>query len=480
MPILTNEAEGFTTKVLGCNWDTVSDSFVFQLERNTFIKLVTEFNHHPTKRDQASTIARIFDVLGLISPFLIRGKILLQRSWKLKINWDDPIPEEMQQEWKTWLAEIENVAKLKIRRRYCSLESLKKADIVQLHIFCDAGVEAYGCVAYIVTHFDNRVESNIVMAKAKVTPLRLQTKTEIKEIPRLELLAAVLAARIGHTIVSVMEDIQFELFYWSDSEVVLRWIINPHQRLLKYAISPIEEILETTKRQNWRYVPTNLNPADMVTKFKKIDFSDSCSEWFVGPAFLKNSLESWPQTPDKLTVDETYIASNIYLQKLNFSSHVLPPVNCPIANDNFIDRLRPAIRARWRKLKNVVARALKLYLDVFIPLIKSKQFNNIAVRMKLKEQYKGFTQLNSADLERAEQFIFRKMQRETYVEEYAQITQGKPIKHKEFSQLSVFSDQQGLLRINSRANLNSISFRSSLFLFCREKRTYTRFVDVLS
>lgn len=458
MPILANEAEGFTTKVLGCNWDTVTDSFVFQLDRNIFIKLVTEFNYHPTKRDQASTIARIYDVLGLIAPFLIRGKILLQRSWKLKINWDDAIPEDIQSDWRNWLAEIENVAKLKIPRRYCSLDSIKKAEKIQLHVFCDAGAEAYGCVAYIVTHFDNRVESNIVMAKAKVTPLRLQTKTEIKEIPRLELLAALLAARLGDTIIKVMDDIQFDRHYWSDSEVVLRWILNPNQRLLKYAVSPIEEILELTNRDNWHYVPTNLNPADMVTKFKKFDFADSKSEWFLGPEFLKDSVENWPQTPDKLMMDESFMASNIYLERLNYSTHELPPAECTIFTRRLIDKLSPSTRGRWRKLKNAVARKLKLYMDVFMPLVRNSQYNNIAARMELKRQHNGFRHLTSADLERAEHFIFRMMQRETYAEEYEQISQGKPVRNKEFSQLSVFMDRQGLLRINSRANLNSLSF----------------------
>ena len=452
--ILANEAEGFTTKVLGCHWNTVEDCFVFELHKNIFIKLVTEFKHHPTKRDQSSTLARVYDAMGLIAHFMIRGKILLQRSWKAKIKWDDPIPEETQHEWCKWLEGIEDIAKLKIPRQFATLSALKDADKLQLHVFCDAGVEAFGAVAYWVTHHHGKVESSMIIAKAKVTPLRLQTKTEIKGIPRLELFAAVLAVRLGDKISNYFRDLEFERFFWSDSEVVLRWILNPEARLLKYAVGPVDEILVSSFRSEWRYVPTASNPADLCTKFKKFDFGDSSSVWFVGPEFLKNSLESWPQMPEKLMIDEVVLANNIYLQKLNYSTHKLPPTDCPIFDDSFIDKLSPSIQAKWTKLRRAVARRIKLFWDVFIPLVINKQFLNQKLRMEIKEIYKGFRHLTSADLERADHFIFRKIQRESLLVEYEQISKGQHIRNKELMQLSVFMDQQGMMRINARTNLN--------------------------
>ena len=169
------------TKVLGCFWNTKDDCFEFKLEKNLFIQLVKEFNVKPTKRDQASTLARIYDVLGLISFFTVRGKILLQRSWANKINWDDPIDNKTAKEWKIWLQQLHEIA-----------------EEIKLHIFCDAGTEAFGTAAYLVVRSSNGKESNLVMAKAKVTPLRLKTETSIKEMPRLELMAALLAARPNH------------------------------------------------------------------------------------------------------------------------------------------------------------------------------------------------------------------------------------------------------------------------------------------
>jgi len=91
------------------------------LDKNIFIQLVKEFGQKPTKRDQASTIARIYDVLGLISHFTIRGKILLQRSSANKVDWDKTIDEKAAQDWKTWLSQLGQITNLKFPRRFAQL-----------------------------------------------------------------------------------------------------------------------------------------------------------------------------------------------------------------------------------------------------------------------------------------------------------------------------------------------------------------------
>jgi hypothetical protein len=46
-----------------------------------------------TKRKLTQVSASVFDPLGLISPFLVRSKVIIQEVYKLKIDWDDVIPE---------------------------------------------------------------------------------------------------------------------------------------------------------------------------------------------------------------------------------------------------------------------------------------------------------------------------------------------------------------------------------------------------
>ncbi|KAG5673272.1 hypothetical protein PVAND_003333 [Polypedilum vanderplanki] len=457
-PILSSEIESYTTKVLGCSWDTIQDCYVFNFDKNIFIKLVKEFEHNPTKRELASTISRIYDVFGFLAHFVIRGKIILQRCWKKKLDWDDKVPDEIGKPWKEWINEFEKVSKLKIPRMFAELNSISEADNIQLHVFCDAGSEAFGTVAYLVVSKNQMTTSHIIMGKAKVTPIKLATKTEIQKMPQLELMAALLAARMGNTISSIYEDLNLKRFFWSDSEVVLRWILNPDHNLVKYARAPIEEILELTKRNEWKYVPTSLNVADECTKFRNLDFSDSKSRWFTGPHFIIQSSENWPQLPEKLCVDYIMMANNVYIKKLNYSTHILPPVSCKFISDEQLDKFSATIKADWGKLVRQTARALKLFLDGFIPTVKAKQLKNQQFLKQLKELNNGFVSLSAADLERAEQFIFRKMQRETFGDDYNSLAAGKLIKNKMFQELNVFMDNQGLIRINSRVNMNKTNF----------------------
>lgn len=47
------------------------------------------------KRNILSSIAKIFDPLGLILPVVMKAKILLQHLWNLKIDWDADLPIEV-------------------------------------------------------------------------------------------------------------------------------------------------------------------------------------------------------------------------------------------------------------------------------------------------------------------------------------------------------------------------------------------------
>ena len=52
-----------------------------------------------TKRSVVSDVAKVFDALGLFSPTTVKMKILLQRLWEIKLDWDDPVPEHLLGVW---------------------------------------------------------------------------------------------------------------------------------------------------------------------------------------------------------------------------------------------------------------------------------------------------------------------------------------------------------------------------------------------
>ncbi|UYV63716.1 hypothetical protein LAZ67_2005414, partial [Cordylochernes scorpioides] len=77
------------TKVLGIVWNIREDILKCEFPEN--VSLLSRL----TKRLVLSVVHRIFDSLGFCAPVLVAPKLLLQRSWDLKIGWDAPLPESM-------------------------------------------------------------------------------------------------------------------------------------------------------------------------------------------------------------------------------------------------------------------------------------------------------------------------------------------------------------------------------------------------
>lgn len=76
------------TKLLGMKWSSSTDEFSFTSKAESTNKKIT-------KRVITSEVAQIFDPLGLISPVVIRAKVLLQELWLYKLNWDDELPVQV-------------------------------------------------------------------------------------------------------------------------------------------------------------------------------------------------------------------------------------------------------------------------------------------------------------------------------------------------------------------------------------------------
>ncbi|GFX40050.1 integrase catalytic domain-containing protein [Trichonephila clavipes] len=144
------------------------------------------------KRFILQAVGKIFDPLGLISPFTVRMKCLLQDLWKEEIQWDDPLPTHIEKEWKKWCEELPHLQNLKIPRLV--LDSTLQEDDVELHSFCDASKKAYCAAIYLRTKSRNGISVKLVTSKSRVAPLNCVT------LPRLELLGALVAAHLASKI----------------------------------------------------------------------------------------------------------------------------------------------------------------------------------------------------------------------------------------------------------------------------------------
>ena len=175
-----------------------------------------------TKRILTSDIARTFDVLGWVSPVVVKAKILLQRMWEVKVQWDDPVPQELEQTWQQWRAELSLLADRHIPRCYFP----KDAAIAyrQLHGFSDASEQAYSGVVYLrLVDTTGCVHISLVIAKTRVAPIKRLT------IPRLELCGAHLLSQLLRHCQVVLNLPSEDIFAWTDSTIVVSWEPSPFQ-----------------------------------------------------------------------------------------------------------------------------------------------------------------------------------------------------------------------------------------------------------
>lgn len=84
----------FKTSVLGLKWNVACDEFTYEVKR-------AEIQGKLTKRILLGRIGELYDPNGFIAPVITTGKMLVQKLWLSKLDWDDPISEELINEWKS-------------------------------------------------------------------------------------------------------------------------------------------------------------------------------------------------------------------------------------------------------------------------------------------------------------------------------------------------------------------------------------------
>ncbi|XP_026005436.1 uncharacterized protein LOC113010547 [Astatotilapia calliptera] len=258
---------------LGLSWDLVNDTFTFRVAKS----------EKPfTRRGVLATINSLFDPLGLVAPVTIHGKLLLRQLTRDSSDWDAPLPSEKATEWITWRDSLQDLEQFAISRAYIAT-SLSTAQRTEIHIFSDASTKAIAAVAYLkVEDVEGKCHVGFIMGKAKLAPLPFHT------IPRLELGAAVLAVEIAELLVKELDVSLDSLKFYTDSKVVLGYIYNESRRFYVYVSNRVERIRKFSCPEQWQYVHTDENPADVATRSVHPARLLS-TNWLTGPRFLRRS-----------------------------------------------------------------------------------------------------------------------------------------------------------------------------------------------
>ena len=409
-------------KTLGVQWIASEDNFQF---KSPDISPKSEIS----KRIVLKRIASIFDPIGFAAPYVIRGKMLLQEIWISGCDWDEPLETELQSKIRCWLNEMPLLDNLRLPR---CLQFTQDVDFSTIQTFVDASTEAYGAVLYI-RHVlkSEEVITRFVTAKARVAPLKAIS------IPRLELTAAVLGLRLTEDVSKTLNIQMSDVTFWSDSMNVLWWVRNHSRNFKPFISNRIGEIQTNSKPEQWRYVPTELNPADYVTRGLTADELLNKDTWLNGPDFLQSSEDQWPENKvEKLQASEneerkiknyrhvSLVASEVQLVGQN-STHVSDSVN----------RLDVKRYSDWNHMVRIYA-----WVYRFIENCKTQS-----------KQLRTSGQLQPEEIRDIEIKLIKSAQGEQFQAEVDAIKSGKEINSKsKLVGLKPFIDNDGLLRCSSR------------------------------
>ncbi len=86
-----NISDEIKSKALGIIWNVKEDKFQISIGKLQLEKAKGQV----TRRTMLSVLASMYDPLGLVGLFLILGKKLLQDATRLKLSWDESVPEDL-------------------------------------------------------------------------------------------------------------------------------------------------------------------------------------------------------------------------------------------------------------------------------------------------------------------------------------------------------------------------------------------------
>ena len=403
-------------RTLGVEWCIESDSFQFRIH----------FQDKPcTRRGILSTVSSIFDPLGLVAPLLLEGKSVLQELCREKVAWDDPVPIEIKARWQKWRQDLLKLEKISVPRCYKPSDFGSSTEI-QLHHFADASNKGYGQCSYLrLRNEKGSIHCSLVFGKSRVKPLKQIT------IPRLELTAATVSVKTSHQIRKELDFDEVQETFWTDSRVVLGYIANESKRFHTFVANRVQQIQDHTDKKQWRYVSSQVNPADHASRGLKVE-EFQFSSWLTGPKFLWENESCWSCEKQPC---------NSY-QELDINDPNVKKVVTMTTNSELVQPCKDLICqlkniSSWYRAKRVVALCIK-----FVTLCRNK----------VKESPKQIKiDLSVCDIEAAEKVIIKAIQTKAFQQEITALSTGKMVsKSSVLLKLNPQIDSDGVLRANGR------------------------------
>ncbi|GBO33783.1 hypothetical protein AVEN_31648-1 [Araneus ventricosus] len=276
--------------VLGLVWHMDTDTLSCKVEQTVTLEKPI------TKRLVLAIAHQIFDPIGFTTLVMLIPKLILQETWNLKLKWDDTLPDDLVRKFKSWYRQLYLIANIRVPRWFSISPAMESLSV---HVFCDASQKAYATCIFLRVEQGDKIVVTLVHARSRVAPVKTVT------IPRLELLACLIGARLLSSVLNDLKLYDVNIYCWTDSTTALCWI-QRDQNWGTFVQNRVREIRSLTSPTVWRHVPGALNAADLVSR--------GCSgeqllqgKWWEGPSWLSENEESWPKSEDD--PDEDLVSS---------------------------------------------------------------------------------------------------------------------------------------------------------------------------
>ena len=123
-------------------------------------------------------LASVYDPTGLISPTVVRGKMIFRETCNLKIGWDTKLPDKPKRKWERWKQSLPTAVRV--------LRSIPELKVcvqkIDLHALGDASKDGFHAPVYSILHQSSGISQGLLCLKPQLSKQDLT-------IPRLELVA---------------------------------------------------------------------------------------------------------------------------------------------------------------------------------------------------------------------------------------------------------------------------------------------------
>ena len=427
-------------KILGVRWDPTGD--VLRYDGVHFSPDVV-----PTKRVLLSFLARMFDPLGFLVPFLMVLKMLFQQLWMLGLEWDEPLDDELSETFLRWVTGLSELPRLRIPRCYM-LKGVCWSDVrgIEIHVFADASTKGYGCVCYVRYCLPGGgFDVTFVMARARVAPVKTVT------LPRLELLGCLLAARLARHVSTALElSSSVPVFCWTDSTVALAWVRSSPAKWKQFVRNRVGEIQELTDPSSWGHVSGTDNPADAASRGLMADQLISSSLWLRGPEWLLSS--GGPPAESQLFVTSEELADGESEDREDTDRELSTQASADVSFPPAVLVSQPGAESRecvfpverWSSLTKAVRVAA--WVRRFVQNLRHPESRDLSAELSYGELCRGKAEL------------IRQTQRAGYCLEYSALELGKSVSRSSpLYRLAPYLAEDGLIRRRGRLQMSDLS-----------------------